>query len=294
MGIIYYYLGNDQLAKKILENNLDGSKEDQETALALTHLGNTYRTLGEFTKVTDALKNSVEIYHNTQGYYSGEVRAIGYLGVVYREQSNLQEAKNLLEKAVDVYKKGKYPKYSAVYAGTLAHLSITYRMIGEYNKAKEVLEDSLVIYEQIRPKDHPDIRRNVQNLGVIYGEIGDHEKAEALLTKSVRDYEKNYGTSHIETGKILNYLGRFYTLSKNYNKSEESLKRASQILENKKHPESYRSYELLGDLHKEMARLKKEIIENYNHSLELALKYFNKKSANIKRISSKIKALQKN
>lgn len=334
LGIIYYYLGNDALAKEILERNLDKNKEDGETALvlthlgaiyrklgqdyneaakyleraisiynkispnsprkalALTHLGNTYRTLGEFKKAVEALQNSVKIYHNTQGYYSGEARALGYLGVVYREQSNLQEAKTLLEKAIDIYKKEGYPKYSAVYAGTLAHLGITYRMLQEYDKAKEVLEDSLVIYQQIRPKDHPDIGRNIQNLGVIYGEIGDYKKAEDMLVKSLLDYEKNYGVSHIETGKVLNHLGRFYTLSKNYNKSEESLIRASQILESKNHPESYRSYELLGNLYKDMKKPAKEIIKNYNHSLELALKYFDKESININRINRKISILQ--
>lgn len=332
LGIIYYYLGNDVIAKEILESNLDDNKQNGETALvlthlgaiyrklgqdynqaaryleraisiydkisphsprkalALTHLGNTYRTLGDFAKAASALKNSVKIYHNTQGYYSGEARALGYLGVVYREQSNLEDAKTLLEKAVDIYKKQEYPKYSAVYAGTLAHLGITYRMLGEYDKAKEVLEDSLVIYEQIRPKDHPDIGRNIQNLGVIYGEIGNYTKAEELLVKSVADYEKNYGVSHIETGKVLNHIGRFYTLSKNYNKSEESLSRAKEILESKNHPESYRSYELLGDLYKKMNKSKEEIIENYNRSLELALKYFDKQSINVGRVKSKIKS----
>ena len=258
----------------------------------LGYLGNTYRTLGEFTKAADALKTSVKIYSNNQGYYSGEARALGYLGVVYREQSSLQKAKTLLERAVDIYKKEEYPKYSAVYAGTLAHLGITYRMLGEHDKAKEVLEESLAIYEQIRPKDHPDIGRNIQNLGVIYGEIGNYKKAEELLVKSVVDYEKNYGISHIETGKVLNHIARFYTLSENYNKAEESLKRASQILESKNHPESYRSYELFADLYVERQKPEEEIIENYKKSLELALKYFDKQSTNVERIKSKINTLQ--
>lgn len=337
LGIIYYYLGNDTLAKEILEGNLDQNKKNEDTALvlthlgaiyrklgqdynqaaryleeaisiydktssnssnsprkalALTHLGNTYRTLGEFTKAAEALKESVKIYSNNQGYYSGEARALGYLGVVYREQSNLEEAKTLLEQAVDLYKKEEYPKYSAVYAGTLAHLGITYRMLEKYDKAKAVLEESLAIYEQIRPKDHPDIGRNIQNLGVIYGEIDNHKKAEELLVKSVADYEKNYGISHIETGKVLNHIGRFYTLSKNYNKSEESLKRAIQILESKNHPESYKSRELLGDLYTAMEKSQKEITKNYKKSLELALKYFDKQSTNVERIKSKVNTLQ--
>jgi len=215
LGIIYYYLGNDKQAKNILEENLSIDKEDQETALilthlgaiyrkigqdyqmainslkkaiaiydkispdsvreglALTHLGNTYRTLGDFQNAIEALQKSVNIYHKQSGYYAGEARALGYLGVAYREQGDLTKAKDLLEQAINLYNKEKYPKYSSVYAGTLAHLAITYRMMEKYDKAKNILEESVKIYKQIRPENHPDIGRNVlrkveKNIGCMY------------------------------------------------------------------------------------------------------------------------------
>lgn len=335
LGIIYYYLGNDKQAKDILEKNLNSNKQDEETALvlthlgaiyrkigqdyhtaidylkgaveiydiispdnprkglALTHLGNTYRTLGDFQNATEALQNSVNIYHKQEGYYSGEARALGYLGVAYREQGDLIKAKDLLKKAINLYNKENYPKYSSVYAGTLAHLAITYRMMEKYDRAKDVLEESLEIYKQIRPKDHPDIGRNILNLGIIYGEIKDNIKAKELLEKSLNDYENNYGERHIETGKVLNHLGRFYILAQNYKDAEIALKRASDILQQNSHPESYRSFELLGDLY--ISNLEKEPLlnkeaakTNYDKSLELALKYFSADSFNINRIKGKI------
>lgn len=328
LGIIYYYLGQDKQAKDILERNLDVNKQDQETALILTHLGaiyrkigqnyqmaidylekaiviydnispesvrkglalmhlgNTYRTLGNFQNATEALQKSANIYHDQPGYYAGEARALGYLGVAYREQCDLVKAKNLLEQAISLYNKEQYPRYSSVYAGTLAHLAITYRMMEQYYKAKDILEESVDIYKQIRPEDHPDIGRNILNLGIIYGEIQENTKAKELLEKSLRDYERNYGKGHIETGKVLNHLGRFYILSKNFKSSEETLIRASNILEQNAHPEVYRSFELLGDLYsisnKELA------LTHYNKSLKLALKYFSADSMNVNRIRSKI------
>ena len=339
LGIIYYYLGNDKQAKNILEENLSIDKEDQETALilthlgaiyrkigqdyqmainslkkaiaiydkispdsvreglALTHLGNTYRTLGDFQNAIEALQKSVNIYHKQSGYYAGEARALGYLGVAYREQGDLTKAKDLLEQAINLYNKEKYPKYSSVYAGTLAHLAITYRMMEKYDKAKNILEESVKIYKQIRPENHPDIGRNVLNLGIIYGEIKENIKAKELLEKSLNDYENNYGKSHIETGKVLNHLGRFYILAKNYKGAEESLKRASGILQQNSHPESYRSFELLGDLYisKKQPLLNKEAARtNYNKSLELALKYFSENSVNVNRVKGKINNLEIN
>lgn len=339
LGIIYYYLGNDKQAKNILEENLSSDKEDQETALilthlgaiyrkigqdyqmainslkkaiaiydkispdsvreglALTHLGNTYRTLGDFQNAIEALQKSVNIYHKQSGYYAGEARALGYLGVAYREQGDLTKAKDLLEQAINLYNKEKYPKYSSVYARTLAHLAITYRMMEKYGKAKNILEESVKIYKQIRPENHPDIGRNVLNLGIIYGEIKENIKAKELLEKSLNDYENNYGKSHIETGKVLNHLGRFYILAKNYKGAEESLKRASDILQQNSHPESYRSFELLGDLYisKKQPLLNKEAARtNYNKSLELALKYFSENSVNVNRVKGKINNLEIN
>lgn len=341
LGIIYYYLGNDTQAKNILEHNLNKDKQDQGTALilthlgaiyrkigqdyqtaidylkraieiygsispgspreglALTHLGNTYRTLGEFQNATEALQKSVDIYHRQSGYYAGEARALGYLGVAYREQGNLIKARDLLEEAINLYNKEGYPKYSSVYAGTLAHLAITYRMMGKYDKAKDILEESISIYKLIRPENHPDIGRNILNLGIIYGEIKDNVKAKELLEKSVTDYENNYGKSHIETGKVLNHLGRFYILVKDHKNAETVLKRASNILQQNSHPESYRSFELLGDLYisklGEQPVFNKEAAKaNYNKSLELALKYFSGDSININRIKGKINNLEVN
>jgi len=338
LGIIYYYLGNDKQAKNILEENLNADREDQETALvlthlgaiyrkigqdyqiaidylkkaiaiynkispnnvreglALTHLGNTYRTLGDFQNATVTLQKSVNIYHKYSGHYAGEARALGYLGVVYREIGDLIEANDLLEQAIIIYNKESYPKYSSVYAGTLAHLAITYRMMEKYDKAKNILEESVEIYKQIRPENHPDIGRNILNLGIIYGEIKENSKAKELLEKSLNDYENNYGKSHIETGKVLNHLGRFYILARNYQDAEESLKRASNILQQNSHPESYRSFELLGDLY--ISNLEKQPILNkelaktsYNQSLELALKYFSKDSINVNRMKDKVNNL---
>lgn len=165
-------------------------------------------------------------------------------------------------------------------------LGIIYYYLGQDKQAKDILEESVDIYKQIRPEDHPDIGRNILNLGIIYGEIQENTKAKELLEKSLRDYERNYGKGHIETDKVLNHLGRFYILSKNFKSAEEILIRASNILEQNSHPEVYRSFELLGDLH---SISNKELsLTNYNKSLKLALKYFSEDSMNVNRIRGKI------
>lgn len=334
LGIIYYYLGNDEAAKDLLEKNLTKSVNEetalvlthlgaiyrkigkdygqavrylqqaiaiydklspnsQEKALALTHLGNTYRTLGYLTKAEEELTKSVNIYCSQHTNNVGEARSLGYLGVVYREQGNFSMAKQLLEQAKNIYIKEKFPKYSSVYAGTIGHLGITYRLIGDYQFAKQYLEESLEIYKIIRPKDHPDTGRNILNLGIIYCETNNLIKAESMLVKSLNDYEKNYGKDHIETGKVLNHLGRFYTLSHKFLEAEQALRRALLILDSSVHPETYRSFELLGDLYNislntNIISNKDKVIDLYEKSLSLAIKSFPEESINVQRIKSKI------
>ncbi|KDO02263.1 tetratricopeptide repeat protein [Rickettsia tamurae] len=163
-------------------------------------------------------------------------------------------------------------------------------MVGQYHKAKDLLEESTEIYKSIRPQDHPDIGRNTLNLGIIYGELKEEKNAKAFLEKSLEDYERNYGSEHIETGKVLNHLGRFYTLAQEYQKAENVLNSAKQILKRHSHPEYYRSQELIGDINK--ALFKTETAkQNYLEALELAKKYFPQDSANIKRITKKLQEI---
>ena len=65
------------------------------------------------------------------------------------------------------------------------------------------------------------------------------------------------------------------------------------------HPESYRSFELLGDLYisnlEKQPLLNKEAAKtNYNKSLKLSLKYFSGDSINVNRIKDKINTLEIN
>lgn len=330
LGLIYYYLGRDTEACEILENNLSKITQDQELAiiythlgaiyrklgqdynkaisylekalrlydptnnlgmgLALTHLGNTYRTIGDLEKAITILKESANTYRRNNVTYVGEVRALGYLGVAYRESGELIKAVEYLEEAKRLYEHFKYPKYNSLYAGTLAHLAITYRMLGKYKNAKDILEESTEIYKSIRPQDHPDIGRNILNLGIIYGELKDAKKAKIFLEKSLADYERNYGSEHIETGKVLNHLGRFYTLMQEYETAENILNRAKQILKKHSHPEYYRSFELIGDINEALS--KTEIAkQDYLEALELAKKYFPQNSSNIRRLIEKIQKI---
>ncbi|WP_161634611.1 tetratricopeptide repeat protein [Rickettsia tamurae] len=330
LGLIYYYLGRDAEAREILEQDLSKINKDQELAiiythlgaiyrklgqdynqaisylekalklydsenhlgkgLALTHLGNTYRTIGNLEKATTILKDSADTYRRNNTTSVGEIRALGYLGVAYREQGELEAASTCLEDAKAIYEQNGYSQYNSLYAGTLAHLAITYRMVGQYHNAKDVLEKSTEIYKSIRPQDHPDIGRNTLNLGIIYGELREEKQAKAFLEKSLADYERNYGSEHIETGKVLNHLGRFYTLVEEYQKAENVLNRAKQILKKHAHPEYYRSQELIGDINK--ALFKAEIAkQNYLEALEYAKKYFPQNSSNITRIIEKLQRI---
>ena len=85
LGIIYYYLGNDALAKEILERNLDKNKEDGETALVLTHLGAIYRKLGQdYNEAAKYLERAISIYNKISPNSPRKALALTHLGNTYR------------------------------------------------------------------------------------------------------------------------------------------------------------------------------------------------------------------
>ena len=66
---------------------------------------------------------------------------------------------------------------------SVASLGNVYRNIGDYYKAKELLEKALLIYENHYGKQHNRTARVYIYLGSIYRNIGDYTKAKEFIRK---------------------------------------------------------------------------------------------------------------
>jgi tetratricopeptide (TPR) repeat protein len=60
--------------------------------------------------------------------------------------------------------------------------------LGNYDRAKRLLEDGLLLYKTHVPENHLGIARTLGYLGNVHKELGDYTKAQAYLEKTKRYY----------------------------------------------------------------------------------------------------------
>jgi len=112
-------------------------------------------------------------------------------------------------------------------ARNLSYLGVSYRELGNYNKAKKLLEDSLRIYTEFHQENDIEAAWILMHLGNVYREFKDYEKAKKVLLKSISIYKNCAGKSKslitwslVHLGDVYRTLGDYKLASKFY---EEAL-----------------------------------------------------------------------
>jgi len=189
----------------------------------------------------------------------------GALGCVYYYLKHNHKAKQLLEENLAILKL-HYGADHVKIARILVYLGNFYRVIGDYEKAKNLLEHSLIIY-----KKHPNYVRNARALGylgVVYRDLGDYQRAKTLLEQSLTIHEK-YSENRIGHAWVLAHLGNVYMILGDYEKAKVLLDQSLSIY--RKYAEDYVGvswvlchlgtvYKLLGNYSKAKNLLKQSLL----------------------------------
>ena len=157
----------------------------------------------------------------------------GALGCIYYYLRHNHNAKQLLEE--NLTKLGQYDGDNHLkIARILTYLGNFYRAQGDYEKAKSLLEQSLMVY-----KTNPnDIRsaKALGYLGAVYRDLGDYKKTKALFEQSLLLYEK-YSKNNIGHAWVLAHLGNIHMILGDYKKAKLLLEQSLVIY--KKQSEDY-------------------------------------------------------
>jgi len=195
----------------------------------------------------------------------------GALGCLYYYLRHNHNAKHLLEENLARLIQHNGENHLKV-ARILTYLGSFYRAQGDYEKAKSLLEQSLLIYK----RNPNDIRSSkaLGYLGTVYRDLGNYQKAKLLLEQSLLLYEK-HSEKHIGHAWILAHLGNIHMILGDYQKARLFLEQSLVIY--KKQSEDYVGvawvlrhlgtvYKLLGDYEKAKILL--------DQSLSITRKYF--------------------
>ena len=110
-------------------------------------------------------------------------------------------------------------------------LGSIYFYLGNYIKAKQILEKSLQKLNENDIKDRARISQTLVYLGMVYRKFGDNEKAKNLLEQSLAIYEKDFPNNHLEYAWALGNLGTVSRNLGNYEKSKVLFEKTLAIYE---------------------------------------------------------------
>lgn len=310
LGDVYSELGNHGKAKDLCERSLTIYKQHFPNdhvgvARALAYLGNVHRRLGEYTKARDLCEKSLEIYTN---HFSGNPTkvawALAHLGITYKKLKDYEKAKDLLEESLATYKDNFSENHPRV-AWVLAHLGHVHSKLGNYEKAKSLLDHSLTIYNNNFSENHVRVAWVTSLLASVYKNLENYEKSKSLFERSLFLYEKNYGKNHIEIAYIVRSLGKIHLLTGQLKAGDNLIHTASRIFQQNKHPESYKSLEILANFYLKYAvhaqntgdsqlskRYKEQAIYYLNQTQKFIETHFSENSYEIIRVQTKIKELE--
>ena len=165
----------------------------------------------------------------------GKIEALIYLGIVYHDMKQYEEALKCYSQALDHCEREK-PRNTIVIARCLVGLGNTHWARGELDQALDCAERALALREhEIKPKNEFEIAASLGNVGSILLEKGDTERALEFSKRAV-DILSKFGKNDPRLAAALNNLGVMYQACGDYTKAREYFERALESVPDDDHP----------------------------------------------------------
>ena len=216
-------------------------------------LSSTYFRLGNFMAAAQHRKRTYGIYLEQLGEEHGLTRAaMNLLAVCYDHGGRYREAEPLYEQAIEKALREKSRVYTDRVSAWKCNLASTYKWLGRYEEAEELLRTMLESDEWDRdvwPKSERMAQYGHQ-LADIYREQGRYDEAEQMYLVTLENKSIRY-PAHC-TVVTLNGLARLRLAQKRYMEAEDLFTKGIEIgnreLPGKGHPNTLRNVNGLGVL----------------------------------------------
>lgn len=295
LGIANKYAGNFKESQKLFIQSAaiyEQSNMDFEFVKVTTHLGDIYTYMGQYIEARRLLEKNLTYYRNKRDTL-GYAWTSRLLGRLYNEIGLNKKAQEILEHCLITYTR-LYGHRHIKLIEILDNLTMASLSLGEYKEAQKYIEKCEEIHDM-------HIKMEIRNyfLDKIFLSKGRNENARKLLLDEYQIYKNYYGSDHIKTAKVLNDIGFVDLLEGNINSAEIAFHQALVIYEKNKHPERYRSLEMLAELYLMKSRTANLNSNNYQTEAIKCLKNaykivkvsFSEDSPHLHRIEQKLKNL---
>lgn len=152
-------------------------------------------------------------------------RVLINLSELYKIYSRFNEARNLLQIALNIRKKILGENHQDI-ARVLNNLAELYGIQEIFSEAIPLLEQAIEITKKALGEDHIDLANSLTNLAILNLYSGKYRDAELLYKKALNIRENSLGKEHIDVGSALSNLATLYLTEGNYSLAETYFFRA--------------------------------------------------------------------
>ena len=195
-----------------------------------------------------------------------------------KADSLLQQAK--YNAAVDNYKQAsklyEIHKLWKHYVKTENKLGDVLTKVGNYDRAKKVLENAIQIAKQNELEQSPAVASSYNNIGTVYRILGKYYQALEQYQKALQIKIEHFGEQHPSSATSYNNIGTIYGQLGKYSKALEHFKRALKIrIANlgAQHPLVAASYNNIGIIYFYLGK-NYQAIEHHKRSLKIRIALF--------------------
>jgi tetratricopeptide (TPR) repeat protein len=197
-----------QIAERLDPERYGEKLVEDARASAWAHLGNSYRVTSDLRKAEEALLIAVEHYHRAGDDAYTEAEILSFMASLRNSQGRFNEASDLLDRAIAIYKDGKDPHLEG---RALILKGMAFGYDGRFKKAIRLIRNGL---SKINFSEEPRLMVAAHHNLIWYlNESGGHKEAQRALRKCRKLYLELGDRMHLVRlrwleGKIARELGR--------------------------------------------------------------------------------------
>lgn len=253
LGILYREMGQYTKAISVTEDSIKVYKSGIPHMWALAYLGSIELEVGNYTTAKDFLAKSIDFYKkNNASKHVSLGWILPTLGSIYRKIGQYNPALSLFNEAIEIFNSTNTETNKNLgTAFPLVHLGKLYRILGHYDKSKNILEDALKEHINIYGENNIRTKWVEMALSQLYLDMKQYENAKQIIDRCLTYYKSILSPTHPKIGKAYRTLGKCYMGLEDIETAQSLLEKSLTLITSHfkaEHLESAQTYKLLGDL----------------------------------------------
>jgi serine/threonine-protein kinase len=184
------YSEAEPLFKELLQQ-AQARGDEHEAGSLLLNYANLKRLVGDFPAAESLSERAIAVLERLGEPANVSLwKALGNLGLLYREQGREQDAIKVLERSLAIRMRTEGPD-SSIVAGAKKDLSHLYRAVGQLDTAQRYAEEALAIRQKIFSPNDRSIADTLESLAQIAQSRGDPARARELYERSIATFERS-------------------------------------------------------------------------------------------------------